>query len=80
MDNTRLVSAALLAKGKNNVFAIDGPLGEVLDVMSCNEYIGWYSNPAEDCGNTTWTSKHQKPLIMSKFGGEAIACLHGQAN
>ena len=78
MDNTRLVSAALLAKSKNNVFAIDDPLGEVLDVMSCNEYIGWYNNAAEDCGLMTWTSKHQKPLIMSEFGGEAVAGLHGK--
>ena len=60
--------------------AIDDPLGEVLDVMSCNEYIGWYSNAAEDCGKTTWTSKYNKPLIMSEFGGEAVAGLHGKAD
>ncbi len=80
MDNTRLVSAALLAKGKNGIYTIDDPLGEILDVMSCNEYIGWYNNAAEDCLNTTWTTIYQKPLIMSEFGGEAVAGLHGKSS
>ncbi len=79
MDNTRLVSAALFAKRKDNEFSIVDPLAEALDIMSCNEYNGWYSNTAENCDLITWTSKYQKPLIMSEFGGEAVAGLHGKS-
>lgn len=77
VDPTRLTTAALLPKEGKGEFGLEDPLGEFVDVMGCNEYIGWYTLPAELAPTIKWTSKYNKPLIMSEFGAEAIAGLHG---
>jgi beta-glucuronidase len=81
VDPTRLVSAALQAeeRGLDNriLIRINDPIANDLDVMGNNEYIGWYSHRPEDADVTDWTSKFEKPLIMSEFGGDAKFGLHG---
>jgi len=90
-DPTRLVTAALLVRNEGhkesgdshakttdpNVKVIDDPLGAALDVIGANEYIGWYEKTPEDAASTTWKIAYDKPLIMSEFGGDARAGLHG---
>lgn len=78
IDPTRLTAAALFSKASKGLQTIEDPLGEYVDVMGCNEYIGWYTLPAELAPGITWTSKYNKPLIMSEFGGESVAGLHGK--
>lgn len=78
VDPTRLTTAALLPKESKSEFSLDDPLGEFVDVMGCNEYIGWYTLPAELAPTIKWTSKYNKPLIISEFGAEAVAGLHGK--
>lgn len=78
VDPTRLTTAALLPKEGKSEFSLDDPLGEFVDVMGCNEYIGWYTLPAELAPTIKWTSKYNKPLIISEFGAEAVAGLHGK--
>jgi beta-glucuronidase len=80
IDPTRLTAAALFSKASKGLQHIEDPLGEFVDVMGCNEYIGWYTLPAEQAPTIKWTSKYDKPLIMSEFGGEAVAGLHGKAD
>jgi len=80
IDATRLTAAALFSKPSKGLQTIEDPLGEYVDVMGCNEYIGWYTLPAELAPTIKWTSKYQKPLIMSEFGGESVAGLHGKAD
>jgi beta-glucuronidase len=80
VDPTRLTTAALLAKESKNEFSLEDPLGEFVDVMGCNEYIGWYTLPAELAPTMKWTSKYNKPMIMSEFGAEAVAGLHGKSD
>jgi len=82
-DPSRPVTAALLvttlpdtAEGIRTK-VIDDPLGEYLDVLGCNEYIGWYEGQPELAARTRWASKFNKPLIMSEFGGDAKFGLHG---
>lgn len=82
-DPSRPVTAALLvttlpdsAEGIRTK-VLDDPLGEYLDVLGCNEYIGWYEGPPELASRTRWQSKYNKPLVMSEFGGDAKADLHG---
>ncbi|MGA2329672.1 MAG: glycoside hydrolase family 2 TIM barrel-domain containing protein, partial [Bryobacteraceae bacterium] len=42
-DPTRLLTAALQVHGANaDTQMLDDPLGQVLDVLGCNEYVGWY--------------------------------------
>jgi beta-glucuronidase len=81
-DSSRLLTAALLVTTSpdsadgTRTKVIDDPLGEFLDVLGCNEYIGWYEGPPEQASRTRWSSKYHKPLIMSEFGGDAKAGLH----
>jgi len=79
-DPTRLISAALLVRTEGMTKIIDDPLGEMLDVIGFNEYIGWYEHTAADADNTSWDIRYQKPLLMSEFGGGAKAGLHGDAS
>jgi beta-glucuronidase len=58
---------------------IDDPLGEYLDVLGCNEYVGWYDGLPEKADRLEWRSKYQKPLVMSEFGGDALYGHHGDA-
>jgi beta-glucuronidase len=56
---------------------IDDPIAAKLDVMGDNEYIGWYDGPPGKADAITFQSPWQKPLIMSEFGGGALAGHHG---
>jgi beta-glucuronidase len=76
-DPTRLVTAALLVRAEGRTKIIDDPLGEALDVIGFNEYIGWYEQTPEDADQTTWKVDYDKPLIVSEFGGEAKFGLRG---
>jgi beta-glucuronidase len=77
MDASRLVTAALLVRTEGNTKIVDDPLGSQLDVIGTNEYIGWYEHTAADADHTVWDIRYQKPVIMSEFGGDAKAGLHG---
>ncbi len=79
-DPTRLVTAALLVSrsaSDKDARVLDDPLGTDLDVLGCNEYIGWYEGTPELADRTTWSSSYNKPLIMSELGAGAKAGLHG---
>ena len=80
LDPTRLVTAALeIHHLDDTTLMIDDPLGQKLDVLGCNEYIGWYDGLPEKCDRVTWKSAYDKPLVMSEFGGSAAFGLHGDA-
>ena len=80
LDSTRLLSAAM---ERHYIDAttqmIDDPLGEYLDVLGCNEYVGWYDGLPEKADKLEWKSKYEKPLVMSEFGGDALYGHHGDA-
>ena len=84
LDSSRLITAALLVKTKKTADGfekiVDDPLGKYLDVIGTNEYIGWYEGHPEDADKTTWKIAYDKPLIMSEFGADAKAGLHGGPN
>ena len=80
LDPTRLLSAAMERHYLNpTTQMIDDPLGEFLDVLGCNEYVGWYDGLPEKADGLEWKSKYQKPLVMSEFGGDALFGHHGDA-
>jgi beta-glucuronidase len=79
-DPTRLVAAALLVRTAGMTKIIDDPLGEALDVIGFNEYIGWYEHKPEDADKTVWKIAYDKPLIVSEFGGDAKYGLHGDSD
>lgn len=78
-DGTRLVTAALLSKQDGDNIQVNDPLGVHLDVVSFNEYAGWYRGNPEDVGRIRVSSIYQKPLLLSEFGAAAKAGFHADA-
>jgi beta-glucuronidase len=77
LDSTRLVTAALLVRSEGHKKYVDDSLGEALDVIGANEYIGWYEQKPDGADTTEWKIAYNKPLIISEFGGDAKAGRHG---
>ncbi len=78
LDPGRLITAALESHYSDKTTRIiDDPLGQFLDVLGCNEYIGWYEGLPERADQIEWRTIYDKPLIMSEFGADALYELHG---
>jgi beta-glucuronidase len=75
IDNSRLVSAALDRtedKAKNYIRITD-PYAATSDVVSTNEYLGWYGSTPDRCRIVTWdVQEHRKPFLVSEFGADAL--------
>lgn len=81
LDSTRLISAALQVQhSEGSARVIDDPLGADLDVLGCNEYIGWYEGTADDADKASWKTAYNKPLIISEFGADAKYGFHGDTD
>jgi len=83
MDDTRLISAALEQKdyqGNPNIRTIDDPFADIVDVLSFNQYIGWYDGLPEKCSTIDWKITHDKPVLISEFGAGAKQGLYGSKN
>jgi len=82
LDSTRLITSAMnhVDNSGPDERTLSDPLGEVLDVLGLNEYLGWYGGRPEDADKMQWKSTWNKPLIVSEFGGGAQYGLHGDAD
>jgi len=82
LDPTRLVTSALnhTERGGQGVRSLNDALGESLDVLGLNEYVGWYEGTVEDTDHIQWKSAYEKPLIISEFGAGAPYGKHGDAD
>jgi len=82
LDSTRLIGAASDKATHIDAqhMALNDPLGEYLDVIGLNEYIGWYFGKKEDADQIQWSFKYQKPVIITEFGGGAQYGLHGDSD
>lgn len=79
MDDARLVSAALEKHTLSNeplIVSIEDPFAQYVDVLSFNQYLGWYDGLPEKCNRATWQIKFEKPVIISEFGGGALYGYH----
>lgn len=80
LDPTRLVTAALETHYTDpRTILVNDPLGKYMDVVSCNEYIGWYDGSPEKIDGIEWKTAYDKPFLISEFGAEAQAGRHGDA-
>ena len=80
LDNTRLVSAALEVRREgDSIYHVDDPLGEALDVVACNEYVGWYDGLPAKTEKITWKTVYNKPFMFSEFGAEAPYGFYGDS-
>ena len=77
LDSTRLLSAALLTRSEKGVGIIDDKIGEYLDIIAFNQYLGWYGGNLADAEKAVWKTPYNKPVVVSEFGGDAKQGLHG---
>lgn len=78
-DNSRLVSAALEIHTDNGITMVDDPLGQYADLVSVNEYMGWYGGLPDFCRSAKWNIKYDKPLFFSETGAEALGGYHADS-
>jgi beta-glucuronidase len=76
-DPTRLITSAIVTHFKGTTATLDDPLGQDLDVLGYNEYLGWYQGTAQSIPDYSWQNPMGKPVIISEFGAGAKAGLHG---
>jgi beta-glucuronidase len=80
LDNTRLISMAMEVTGASNyVNRLNDNMNKFVDVVSFNQYIGWYRD-VNDASKMKWEIPYNKPVIVSEFGGGARYGLHGPKN
>ena len=80
LDNTRLISMAMEVTGASNyVNRLNDNMHEFVDVVSFNQYIGWYRD-VNDAPKMRWEIPYNKPVIVSEFGGGAKYGYHGEKN
>lgn len=82
LDPTRLISAAMEVN-RNTVdpfvYHVDDPLGEYLDVIACNEYVGWYDGLPDKTEKISWQTKYNKPFVFSELGAGALFGYHADS-
>lgn len=79
LDPTRLISAALEVHYNKDKNTIDDPLGAYTDVVSVNEYLGWYIGLPSHCATAKWETVYDKPLIFSETGAGAKGGFHADS-
>jgi len=80
-DNTRLLSMAMEVTGtNNNVSQVKDFMSKYVDIISFNNYLGWYGGTLEDLLTRTWDIPYDKPVFISEFGGGALQGNHGEKN
>lgn len=75
LDPTRLISAALEQSNKDkdgNIRTIHDPFADAVDVLSFNQYIGWYDGLPDKCSKISWEISQDKPVLISEFGAGAL--------
>ncbi len=78
-DSTRLITAALnhVEQSGDHTRLLNDSLGEFLDVLGLNEYVGWYNGSIASTDTMQWKFAYDKPLIVSEFGAETPFGSHG---
>jgi len=80
-DNSRLISMAMeVTGGSGNVSKVHDDMNEFVDIVSFNQYLGWYNGSPDICKTRTFDIPYDKPVFISEFGGGALQGFHGDAN
>ena len=74
LDNSRLITSVINNQGyDDNTFNVWDSLYAHYDIMSINEYLGWYVPWQGKPEETKWKLViKDKPIIISEFGGESL--------
>lgn len=82
IDNVRLVTAALeqhAVKGSDHIRTVEDPFAQYVDLVSFNQYIGWYDGLPKKCDGIEWRIDYDKPVFISEFGADALGGFHGDS-
>ncbi len=80
LDGSRLLSAAMEKHYRDDdpeVAVVEDPLAELVDLVSFNQYIGWYDGSTAKIDRVRWEIPYDKPVFVSEFGADAKHGLHG---
>lgn len=80
LDDTRLLSAAMeqhAKPGAPDTKVVRDPLADLVDLVSFNQYVGWYDGLPDKCAKVSWEIPYNKPVFVSEFGGDARQGRHG---
>ena len=59
---------------------VDDPFSEFTDLISFNQYVGWYDGGLDKLDKVNWTIKANKPVFISEFGADAAQGMHADAS
>ena len=78
IDNTRLISMAMevTSSSENYTNILNDNMNEFVDILSINEYIGWYRD-IYTIDKMKWIIPYNQPVIISEFAGGAKYGYHG---
>ena len=80
LDGSRLLSAAMerhYHPENPDLAVVEDPLADIVDMVSFNQYIGWYSGLPEKLTRVSWQIDYDKPVFISEFGAGALQGYHG---
>lgn len=80
LDDTRLVAAALEIHRQGNDITVEDPLAERIDLISFNEYAGWYWASNAEMLNYRFNIQQNKPVMITEFGADALGGYHADAD
>ncbi|MDR3340377.1 MAG: beta-glucuronidase [Candidatus Symbiothrix sp.] len=79
-DNTRLISMAMEVTGTSkNTSKVEDYMRKYVDIISFNNYLGWYGGNLDDLNTRQWEIASDKPVFISEFGAGALQGKHGDA-
>ena len=82
IDETRLLSAAMEIHNepdKPYIKIVEDPLADYVDLVSFNQYIGWYDGLPAKTQKISFKIPYDKPVIISEFGAGAKKGFHGDS-
>jgi beta-glucuronidase len=77
-DHSRLISMAMEVTGtSNNTSKVEDYMSQYVDIISFNNYLGWYGGTIHDLKSRQWEIPYDKPVFISEFGAGALQGKHG---
>ena len=83
LDSSRLFASAFdnaFYHESADAFLMEDNFAPQLDVIGINKYMGWYAPWPKPAADIPWKIFPAKPLVISEFGGEALAGRTGDAD
>jgi beta-glucuronidase len=76
-----MISAALEVNynSDSKMHVINDPLGQYVDLVAFNEYLGWYGGVPSACREANWSTPYDKPLFISETGAGAKYGFHADS-